>query len=97
MVHKDCDREYAEQVTAEEKAVTLSADGKPAAKWMLKSSHAANHYLDAEVYAAAAADILNVRSLGLEAPREDTEPPAAPPKQEEPPEEAWIRKNEDWI
>ena len=28
----------------------------------------ANHYLDAEVYAAAAADILNVRSLGLEAP-----------------------------
>jgi phage terminase large subunit GpA-like protein len=97
MVHKDCDREYAEQVTAEEKTVTLSADGKPAAKWMLKSSHAANHYLDAEVYAAAAADILNVRSLGLEALREGTEPPAAPPKQEEPPEEAWIRKNEDWI
>ena len=96
MVHKDCDLEYAEQVTAEEKIITLSAGGKPVAKWMPKSSHAANHFLDCETYAACAADIRNVRALDLEAPEENAKPPAAPPEREGP-EEAWIRENEDWI
>ena len=58
-VYKDCDMEYAEQVTAEHK-VTERSGGKEVQKWVLKSSHADNHYLDCEVYAAAAADVMGV-------------------------------------
>lgn len=98
MVYKDCDLEYAEQVTAEHK-ITERAGGKETQKWVLKASHADNHFLDCEVYAAAAADILGVRSLYLKNPDQEL-PQAKPPKKPAPPpapEEAWIRENEDWI
>ena len=99
MVHKDCDLEYAEQVTAEHK-ITERSKGKVVQRWELKTSHAANHYLDCEVYAAAAADVLEVRSLflqnqeGAEKPQEKVD---QPPRQEPAPEENWIRKHEGWI
>lgn len=96
MVHRDTERDYAEQVTAEEK-ITVKSGEKLTAKWVPKHSHAANHYLDAECMAACAADILNVRSLDLEAPQEAEKTPATPPVQEETPEISWIRKNEHWI
>ena len=44
MVYKDCDLEYAEQVTAEHK-VTERANGKVVQKWVPKTTHADNHYL----------------------------------------------------
>ena len=99
MVHKDCDLEYAEQVTAEHK-ITERSKGKVVQRWELKTSHAANHYLDCEVYAAAAADVLEVRSLFLQS-QEGAEKPqekaVQPPRQETAPEENWIRQNDDWI
>ena len=61
MNHADCDRDYAEQVTAEQKV----ADKTGRETWKPRTSHAANHYLDAEVYAFAVADRLGVRQLGL--------------------------------
>lgn len=100
MVHKDCDLEYAEQVTAEHK-ITERAKGKPVQRWSLKASHAANHYLDCEVYAAAAADVLEVRSLFLQNQEGEAEKPQGktdqPPRQEPAPEENWIRQHEEWI
>ena len=70
-------------------------------KWTLKTSHAANHYLDCEVYAAAAADMQEVRSLFLQNPEGAAEKPQEktpkPPRQETEPEEDWIRQNEEWI
>jgi len=100
MVHKDCDLEYAEQVTAEHK-ITERAKGKLVQRWSLKASHAANHYLDCEVYAAAAADVLEVRSLFLQNQEGEAEKPKGktdqPPRQEPAPEENWIRQHEEWI
>lgn len=95
MVHKGCDLDYAEQIAAEEKIVTQSG-GRPVARWVPKSSHAANHYLDCEVYAAAAADIRDVRLLRAEPSNSDIPGPPAPSASEVP-EEDWIRRNEDWI
>ena len=97
MVHAGCDLEYAEQVTAEHK-VTERNGGKISQAWVKKTTHADNHYLDCEVYAAAAADVLGVRFLHLEAQEDvgrETPKPAAP----EPPtkEESWIRDNDNWI
>lgn len=101
MVFKDCDREYAEQVTAEHKINVKGSNGQIQQTWVLKHSHGDNHYLDTEVYAFAAADILGVRSLhlqnGSDVPNRtqpltnvsETIPPTA--------EEEWIRANDKWI
>ncbi|MCD8329456.1 MAG: phage terminase large subunit family protein, partial [Lachnospiraceae bacterium] len=96
MVYADCDREYAEQVTAEHKVNVRSANGRVTQAWKPKASHADNHYLDCEVYAMAAADVLGVRTLHLDEveqvqPRQEAPPPTPTP------EENWIRQNESWI
>ena len=90
MVHKDCDMDYAEQVTAEHK-VNVKVGSRTVQRWKQKSSHADNHYLDAEVYALAAADIRQVRFMHLD---NDAGAEEQKPKQEESPhEEAWIKTN----
>ena len=94
MVYKDCDLEYAEQVTAEHK-VTERANGKVVQKWVPKTTHADNHYLDCEVYAAAAADMQGVRSLYLQS-QEPEKPKKPKPEPAPTPEENWIRQNESW-
>lgn len=97
MVYKDCDLEYAEQVTAEHK-VTERANGKEVTRWEPKTTHADNHYLDCEVYAAAAADMREVRALYLQS-QEQVIPKPRQPKQQEPPtpEENWIQQYESWV
>lgn len=98
MVYHGCDEEYAEQVTAEHKVVVRSG-AKELLRWVPKVSHADNHYLDAEVYCACAADIMGVRTLHLQAS-------AGEPKAEEPKSESesvnaaadsWLSKGGDWI
>lgn len=44
MVYAGCDREYAEQVTAEHKVNVKMGNGKVKQEWQLKTSHADNHY-----------------------------------------------------
>ncbi|KYD02648.1 hypothetical protein B4102_0242 [Heyndrickxia sporothermodurans] len=74
MVYKGCDKEYAEQVTAEHKVNVKGSGGKVNQVWVPKTSHADNHYLDTEVYALAAADVLHVRTLHLYQQDEKEEP-----------------------
>lgn len=95
MVYSGCDREYAEQVTAEHKVNVRLGNGKTALKWVPKVSHADNHYLDAEVYAFAAADMLGARTIHLERIEEET--PKTEETKQNTPEEEWIRKQEGWI
>lgn len=96
MVYKGCDLDYAQQVTAEHK-ITERSGGRLVRHWVLKTTHADNHYLDCEVYAAAAADMLDVRSLFLRAGEAD-KPPQKPGLVRQPtPEEEWIGQNENWI
>lgn len=92
MVYSGCDMEYATQVTAEHK-VNVKTPGGTKQVWQKKSSHADNHYLDTEVYALAAADVMGVRTLHL------VEEQQVKPAREEPetPEEQWIKANENWI
>lgn len=92
MVYSGCDMEYATQVTAEHK-VNVKTPGGTKQVWQKKSSHADNHYLDAEVYALAAADVMGVRTLHLV-----EEQQVKPAREEtETPEEQWIKANENWI
>ncbi len=90
MVYKNCDLDYAHQVTSEHKVIEHS-NGREVMKWVLKNSHADNHYLDAEVYAMAAADVLGVRNLFLR----ETE--SVSQKKFETQEENWIKNNDNWL
>ena len=63
MVYQDCDRRYAEMITAEHKIETIK-NNRRVTSWVPKTSGIDNHYLDTEVYAALAADLLEVRYLG---------------------------------
>lgn len=86
MVFKGCDQAYAEQVTAEQ-LVT----GKTGDTWVPKTTHAANHYLDAEVYNFVAADLCGVRYLYLrDAPVVKAE------RNDEIPQQDWIPNKSDW-
>lgn len=95
MVYSGCDYEYAMQVTNEHK-VNVKSGGTVRQVWRPKYSHADNHYLDCEVYAMAAADIMGVRTLHL-ANEEAHGRPNPTVETEETPEEQWIRKHENWI
>lgn len=89
MVFQGIDKDYAEQVTAEHKINVRQANGRIIQKWVPKTAHIANHYLDAEVYAMTAADIRGARTWHLER--------YEPPQKKERPEsneEQWIRENE---
>lgn len=99
MVYKNCDVEYAEQVTSEHKVNVRMGNGKKKLAWTTKTTHAENHYLDAEVYAYAAADILGVRSLHIDEMEESARKEIVQQPREEGyrPEEDWIKQNEDWI
>lgn len=95
MVYDGCDYGYAQQVTSEHK-VNVKKNGITRQVWREKHSHGDNHFLDTEVYAMAAADILGVRTLHLQ--NEDVPKRQNPlPDDEETPEEQWIKANEDWI
>jgi phage terminase large subunit GpA-like protein len=62
MVYKGCDEEYAHQLTTEQR-VPVKKGGRDVWIWKKKTEHAQNHYLDAEVYAAAAAELMQIRYL----------------------------------
>lgn len=100
MVYQGCDLDYAEQVTAEHK-ITERSGGKEIQRWVPKTSHADNHYLDCEVYAAAAADVLGVRNLYLqnrvEENAQEVKKRAEPKPDTRPKEETWIKDNDNWI
>lgn len=91
MVYAGCDEEYAVQVTNEHKVNVKTQNGATKKKWIPKTSRPNNHYLDAEVYCFAAADMMGVRTLHLQ--EEDNEPEE---QEYNGKEEEWIKDKEDW-
>lgn len=96
LVFKGCDEEYAKQVTSEHK-VNEKSGNRTIQVWKQKTSHADNHYLDCEVYAFAAADILGVRTFHLQTNDENEEVKKEQKVQESSNEENWINQNEGWL
>lgn len=95
MIYNGCDYEYATQVTAEHK-INVKKNGVDKQTWQKKHSHGDNHFLDTEVYAMAAADVLGVRTLHLQ--NEDIPKRQSPaPSNAETAEEQWIQAHEGWL
>lgn len=103
MVYQGCDREYAEQVTAEHKVNVKDSRGHIKQEWKPKASKTDNHYLDCEVYALAAAEALGARTMHLSDPSETLQRPqkAEPPAPAaDPPDEgggSWLKTEGRWI
>lgn len=97
MVHAECDAEYAEQISSEHKVP--KTPGSSEEVWRPKTTTAANHYLDAEVYAAVAAEIMGARLL--EEPERVIPPPEPAPAHEHSPEggqpREWLQARPDWL
>ena len=93
MVYAGCDEEYAVQVTNEHKVNVKTQNGATKKKWIPKTSRPNNHYLDAEVYCFAAADMMGVRTLHLQ--EEDNEPEEKDYNKKE--EQEWLKNKEDWV
>lgn len=85
------DQEYCEQITNEHK-VFERKNGVGSWVWRPKTSGAPNHYLDCEVYAACAADLLGAFAL-LEDPPEPVAEESTYQREEE--DENWFGDNED--
>ena len=96
MVYKGCDEEYAEQVTSEHK-ITVRKGSNSSLMWVLKHSHADNHYLDTEVYAMAAADTLGIRMSHLQDEIQKTQHDSNREQSQTYTEETWINQNERWL
>lgn len=62
MLNADCEKEYAEQITSEQKIVETK-NGRTVETWQKKTSAKQNHWLDCKVYAFAVADLVHMRSL----------------------------------
>ena len=93
MVHADCDSDYAEQMTSEQRITTVKGRVE-IETWVKKTSASQNHYLDCEVYSALAADLLHVRYL--EDLNQEPAQPASVTKEKD--EKEWIKDTgEDWI
>ncbi len=86
--------DYLLQFTSEHKVLIRNrTTGKAKEVWQKKKEAAANHYLDAEVYALAAADI--IRALNM---RKEDAPRVHKPVTEESGRGGWLRKTKgSWI
>lgn len=85
------DQEYCEQITNEHK-VFERKNGVGSWVWRPKTSGAPNHYLDCEVYAACAADLLGAFALLEDTPEVVAEESTYQREEED---ENWFGDNED--
>ena len=89
-VYRDIDREYCDQICAEQLVEKKDKKGKITSVWEKISSHAQNHLLDCETNNALAAEILGVRYLMEQKEEEET--------QEQPKEkDEWLNVDDDWL
>lgn len=101
MVYKGCDRDYADQICSEEK-VRVKRSGREIEEWK-KKEKCENHWLDAEVYAAMAADLLRVRYLAdQDPPKQSKTPSSTQPvqqtyNQQQQQQNSWIPRKDGWL
>ena len=94
-IFRNPDSDYLEQITSEHKVLIRNRNtGRTKEVWQKKKDALANHYLDAEVYALAAADI--IRALNIR--KDESVKVHKKIVQDEHSRHDWIRKREGrWI
>lgn len=90
-VYKDIEREYCDQVCAEQKVEHKDKKGRVSYVWEKITSHAQNHYLDTETNNILAAEILGVRYLM------EPEAESVASKEDDEKDEGWLGDTKDWL
>ena len=88
-VFRDIDREYCDQICAEQRVERKDKKGRITSVWEKISSHAQNHLLDCETNNSLAAEILGVRYL-MEPENTNNEKSADQDKD-------WLGLDDDWL
>ena len=88
-VYRDIDREYCDQICAEQLVEKKDKKGRITTSWEKISSHAANHLLDCETNNALAAEILGVRYL--------MEPQPDNTSSNNTESDDWLGLDDDWL
>lgn len=89
-VYRDIDREYCDQICAEQLVEKKDKKGKITSVWEKISSHAQNHLLDCETNNALAAEILGVRYLMEQKEEEETQ-------EQSKEKDEWLNVDDDWL
>ena len=90
-------RDYAEQIASEHKVLVTDPKTKVVHReWQLIRSHAQNHWLDCEVYAALAARMLNLQYLPTEEERAAVRGSSAPAAKDKE-ESSWLGGRSGWL
>ena len=89
-VYKGIEREYADQICAEQRVEQKDKKGRVSVVWEKISSHAANHLLDCETNNALAAEIIGVRYL-MEEEQENSS------LEQEEKDNDWLGVGRQWI
>jgi phage terminase large subunit GpA-like protein len=98
MVYNEIDDEYSEQIVSEQKVLEKNRrNGKIIEVYKPVTQHAANHYLDSEVYSACAAEILEVRYLHKDKEQQTAKPTKPAPVKEEKGTPKWVRASNNWL
>lgn len=90
-VYRDIDREYCDQICAEQLVEKKDKKGRITSVWEKISSHAQNHLLDCETNNALAAEILGVRYLM------EQEDSTASGEQKTNQEDDWLGLDDGWL
>lgn len=100
-LHEETTEDYKIQFCNEVKRVHVDKRSRRRSeRWVLRTSGAANHYLDCEVNAAVAADMLDIRYLSREEADKIITARFGPPpaeKQEEKRSSGWIQRRDGWL
>ena len=88
-VYRDIEREYADQICAEQRVEQKDKKGRVSVVWEKISSHATNHLLDCETNNTLAAEIMGVRYL-----MEQEEEPQKETNEEK---DDWLGAGENWL
>ena len=96
MVFEDCPQEYADQLTSEQKVMVQKKNNTVKEEYQKISSHAANHILDCEVYAACAAEVAGVRYLNRPNKNQNKNKNKGK-KSNNSQNKNWIPEKKDWL
>lgn len=92
-IHQDVSLDYADQITSEQR-VEVKRGRDTWLEWQVKQAGRRNHLWDAEVYAAAAAHMLQFEIERL-ARAADAPPRPAPPAPRQ--RDGWLPRGEGWL
>lgn len=98
-LHKDPPADYLNQMCAEQKIIVRDKKGRVFEEWVPIRAKQPNHFLDAEVYLTALADVCHVFTLPKDGSAREiyAKMPQKQVQESSEKKESWIPKKSNWL